>query len=405
MTATRDIAALAETLAAHLATPTHDPDDGSGREQSLADGAAGVALLHVEHALSGVGSWDTAHAWLTEATSRRISTAEDNGLYLGAPAISLLLHAAEADHTHRYRQAVSTMDAHVATLAHRKVDLALARANRGEATAFGEYDLFSGLTGIGQLLLHHAPGTDALGRILDYLVHLTEPRADRLPGWWVAYDPDTTVLTSGGHANLGVAHGISGVLAFLGTALRRGITIDGHHEAIARICAHLDAWRHDDHSGAWWPEWLTHDELRTGRSQQPGPLRPSWCYGTPGIARAQQIVAIATGDTARQRRAEHALVACLSDPAQLARITDTSLCHGWAGLYQTAWRAAQDALTPAISHQLPHLAASLICHADIDHHDKDTGFLTGTAGLALAVHTATHHTPPISGWDACLLII
>lgn len=132
----------------------------------------------------------------------------------------------------------------------------------------------------------------------------------------------------GGHANLGVAHGISGVLAFLGTALRRGITVDGHCEAIATICVHLDTWRHDDDPGPWWPEWITQDELRTGRSRQHSPLRPSWCYGTPGIARAQQIAAIATGDAARQQIAEHALAACLSDTAQLSRITDNSLCHG-----------------------------------------------------------------------------
>ncbi len=356
------------------------------------------------NAPSPLGSWTTAHAWVTAATSRAISTADDTNLYLGAPAISYLLHAAEADRTHRYHRAASTLDDGVRALAQRRVDLALARADRGETTSFGEYDLFSGLTGIGQLLLHHAPGADVLGRILDYLVRLTEPRTDQLPGWWVAHDPDTTVATPGGHANLGVAHGSSGVLAFLGTALRRGITVDGHHEAIARICAHLDSWRHDDHPGTWWPEWLTHDELRAGRSRQPGPLRPSWCYGTPGIARAQQIAAIATGDTTRQHLAEHALAACLSDTGQLARITDTSLCHGWAGLYQTAWRAAQDALTPEISHLVPRLAASLTRHADTSHHDEDTGFLTGTAGLALAVHTATHNTPPISGWDACLLI-
>jgi hypothetical protein len=52
-----------------------------------------------------------------------------------------------------------------------------------------------------------------------------------------------------------------------------------------------------------------------------------WYYGTPGIA---------TGDAARQQIAEHALAACLSDTAQLSRIIDNSLCHGWAGLYQPA---------------------------------------------------------------------
>lgn len=403
MTATDDAAQLAELLAARLATPTHNADDKTGREQSLAHGAAGVALLHIERALAGVGPWSTAHAWVKTATGRGISAADDTGLYLGAPAISFILHAAEADQTHRYGRTLSTVDSHVAALAHRRVDAAAARAQRGEATTFVEYDLFSGLAGIGQLLLQHAPGTDALGRILDYLVRLATPRADHLPGWWVFGDPDINLPTPGGHANHGVAHGISGVLALLGTALRRGVTVDGHHEAIATICTHLDAWRHDDEPGPWWPEWITRDELHTGRSRQRGPLRPSWCYGTPGIARAQQIAAIAIGDAARQHLAEHALAACLSDSSQLASITDNSLCHGWAGLYQTAWHAAQDALTAAISHQLSRLATSVTRHAYADHQGN-LGFLTGVAGLALATHTVAHNTAPISGWDACLLI-
>lgn len=398
-------ARLTEALAARLATPTHDGGDRSGREQSLAQGAAGIASLHIERALAGAGPWTTAHAWVRTATAREISAADNAGLYLGAPTISFILHAAQADQSHRYGTALSTLDTHIAKLAHRRVDAALARAERGDTATFVEYDLFYGLTGIGQLLLHHAPGSNALGRILGYLVSLSEPpRIDHeQPGWWVSHNPDPKLPTPGGHANLGVAHGIAGVLAFLGAALRRGITVQGHHGAIAMISAHLDAWRVDAEPGPWWPQWITQEELRTGLVRQHGPLRPSWCYGTPGIARAQQIAAIATGDTARQRMAEHALTACLSDPAQLSRITDNGLCHGWAGLYQTAWRAAHDALTPAIGRQLPRLAELLAQHADADHHGG-TGFLDGSAGLALALHTAAHNAAPISGWDACLLI-
>lgn len=402
MITTREPEEVSARLATQLANPAVDPDDHSGREQSLSEGAAGIALLHVERALAGAGPWATAHAWVAAATSRGVSTAADTNLYLGAPAIFFLLRAAQADGHHRYHRAVASLEDHVRTVAWHRVESAMARADCGEAASFGEYDLFTGLTGIGRLLLQHSPGADILEHVLRYLVRLTEPRPDNLPGWWVGHDPDTTIATPGGHANLGLAHGISGVLAFLGTALRHGVTVDGHAEAIARICAHLDTWRHDD-SGPWWPEWLTHDELRTGRALQRGPLRPSWCYGTPGIARAQQIAAIAVGDTSRQRLAEGALAACLADPAQLAHVTDTSLCHGWAGLHHTAWRAAQDALTSGIAAQLPHLASALN-HAASTSFSQNTGFLTGAAGLALAAHAATHCTPPISGWDACLLI-
>jgi hypothetical protein len=176
--------------------------------------------------------------------------------------------------------------------------------------------------------------------------------------------------------------------------------VDGQRDAIAVICEWLDIWRQDADFGPWWPHWITRDEVRTGQSRQHGPLRPSWCYGTPGLARAQQLAAIATGDRYRQQLAEHALAAATSDPAQLARITDTGLCHGWAGLCHTVWRAARDALTPAIGANLPYIADQLT--RSVWGHGS--GFLEGDAGVALARHTATRDMAPVSGWDACLLI-
>lgn len=405
-TATGKPAPLLDALTDQLATPTSADAQQRWQAQSLAKGAAGVALLHIERAHGGLGAWATAHAWVRAATRCEISAADNTGLYIGAPAISFVLHAAGADDIPRYVAALTTLDAHVASLAHRRVDAALARIDRGEMAAFAEYDLLYGLTGIGRLLLQHAPGSDALGRTLSYLVRLTEPlRIDGtlFPGWWVFHDPDPLLPTPGGHSNFGLAHGITGPVTLLSHALQRGIVVDGHIDSISEICAHLDAWRQDGESGPWWPQWITRDELRTGRVRQTGPLRPSWCYGTPGIARAQQIAAIATGDTSRQTMAEHTLATCLSDPSQLQRITDTGLCHGWSGLYQTAWRAARDALTPTISTRLPHLAELLTRHAEAEEH-HDAGFLDGAAGLTLALHTATRTTPPISGWDSCLLI-
>ena len=92
----------------------------------------------------------------------------------------------------------------------------------------------------------------------------------------------------------------------------------------------------------------------------------------------------------------------MSDANQLGRITDSSLCHGWAGLFQTAWRAGVDAATPVIAANLPRLAASLVQQSE--HGETSTGFLEGDAGLALALYTVADTVPTISGWDACLLI-
>lgn len=407
-TPNRAASAAADEIAQQILVPEPLHAGQLWPAQSLSKGAAGIALLHIERAHIGAGSWHTAHAWVTAAARDGISAVDDASLLFGAPALAFVLHAAEADGTVRYAPALVGVDAPVTALAHRRVDLAQARIDRGELPAFSEYDLLHGLTGIGTHLLRHVPGNDALKRVLTYLVRLTQPlRADgeTLPGWTVFHDPHVKQSDDfpGGHANLGLAHGISGPLALLALALRQGITVEGHHEAIHVICTWLDTWRQDSDTGSWWQQWITRDQMRTGRASQRGPMRPSWCYGTPGLARAQQLAAIATSDIERQRMAEDALVVCLSDPQQLSQITDVSLCHGWAGLYQTAWRAARDALTPEISAHLPTLADRLVqrCRA---RRGGGIGLLEGDAGLALALHTAARNAPPTSGWDGCLLI-
>jgi hypothetical protein len=53
---------------------------------------------------------------------------------------------------------------------------------------------------------------------------------DELAAHRVCHDPQVTASSEfpGGHADLGIAHGISGPLALLTQALRRDVTVDGH---------------------------------------------------------------------------------------------------------------------------------------------------------------------------------
>ncbi|WP_131785686.1 lanthionine synthetase C family protein [Protofrankia symbiont of Coriaria ruscifolia] len=398
----------ADDLARRITVPPPASPDQRRHAQSLADGATGIALLHIERAHAGLDTWATAHAWLQAATAGEISAADNASLYAGAPAVAFALHTADTDQFGRYTSARARLDRAVTALTHRRIDTAHARIDRRELPGLAEFDVISGLSGIGAHLLRNAPGDDVLERLLSYLVRLTEPLridGETLPGWWTGHDPNFTTSADypGGHGNFGMAHGICGPLALLALAWRRGITVDQHLDAIERICAWLDIWRQDGDTGPWWPQWISRDNLPTGRASQPGPLRPSWCYGTPGLARAQHLAALATGDTVRQVMAEQALVGCLSDPEQLAHITDTSLCHGWAGLFQTVWRTATDSATTTGALFRPDPTDILLHHAR-PGPDDGPGLLEGHAGLALAVHTAAHNTPPLSGWDACLLL-
>jgi hypothetical protein len=245
--------------------------------------------------------------------------------------------------------------------------------------------------------------------VLAYLVRLTEPvhsNGETLPGWWYGQHPHDQPAQHwpGGHGNLGLAHGITGPLALLATAMRRGVTVTGHTEAITSICSWLDRWRVGSGPSAWWPGRITRAEWQAGATRQRGPQRPSWCYGTPGMARAQQLAALATNDRRRQRQAENALAGCVADQQQLAQLRDASLCHGWAGLLHTTRRVASDA-----DDDSPLAAALPSLHARLEQHlsrsgPPDDGLLEGRAGIQLAQQTNPTGQTSASRWDACLLL-
>ncbi|WP_432983039.1 lanthionine synthetase C family protein [Dactylosporangium sp. CA-233914] len=354
--------------------------------QSLEGGATGIAMLHLE-----TGNWPAALAALRAATADGVTTGGGASLFYGAPALAFVLAATDRP---ELQQARAIAADGTATVTRRRLDAAHRRIDLHEQPHYAEYDLIRGLTGLG-VVARRLRAHDLLRDVLDYLVRLTEP-IDGLPGWWCWNGPEhNQPPPAGGHANFGIAHGITGPLALLALTLRDGITVDDHTAAITRICRWLDTWQQTSAgSSTWWPQTLTRTELHRGTPTQQTPLRPSWCYGTPGIARAQQLAAHALQDAPRQHLAETAFTSCITDPAQLRRIVDRSLCHGTAGLLATARRIHADARTPIPVAPLEHLHRQTVPAAG-----EPAGLLDGTTGADLAAAATT-----TTAWDACLLL-
>lgn len=373
-----------------------NPDD-------LAHGAAGIALLQIEKARTN-GDWAAAHQWVSAATRQPVTAHPDHaGLYRGAPAVAFTLHTAGLP---GYEPALETLDRHIATLIRKRLRRAHSRMDHGQLPALREFDLISGLTGLGAYLLHRGHDPDLLGQALDYLVRLTEPIQTDIgpvPGWWCLDGPSERPngqWPAGGHGNFGIAHGIAGPLALMATASRRGAVVAGLARAIDRICLWFDQWCVDRDRRPWWPGRITAAELRAGAVAQRGPQRPSWCYGTPGIARALQLAGLATGDQRLRQRAERALARCATDAQQLDQLTDATLCHGWSGLLQVIWRCAAD----QTSGHLHELLDDLQRRYRSDDAPDTGGLLEGREGQQLVQHTIATNQPAATRWDACLLL-
>lgn len=185
-----------------------------------------------------------------------------------------------------------------------------------------------------------------------------------------------------------------------------GIDVAGQRDAIRHIGAFLDLWRQHDAAATWWPETITLAEHDRAAPVKTGPGRASWCYGVPGVARAQQLAGRAIVDPNRERLAEAAMAECLTDARQLDQVTDAGICHGLTGLWHTARRIGADAPEPRSwtarirDALLPRLTDHLAQHG----FPGPTGLLEGSAGLELTEDTELTGPAPPGDWDACLLL-
>ncbi|RKS68111.1 lanthionine synthetase-like protein [Actinomadura pelletieri DSM 43383] len=412
--------AVADLLADLAAAPFPGSIGEQVRRQSLAYGAPGIALLHIELAALGERSWDRAHDWLTYATGRAVASGPDSHLFYGAPAVAHALACAAQTKPGRYGRALEILDTAIRADVRARLDAAHARIDAGGLAALAEFDVIRGLTGFGSYLLRRHRDDELTRDVLTYLVRLTTPVDGPdglpLPGWWTASGSSgkSDAAFPRGHSNNGLAHGIAGPLALLSVAALDGVTVEHHHTAITTILAWFDQWLTGTGSGPAWPYTINHAELAASRRERLGHARPSWCYGAAGVARSQQLAALAIGDPHRREAAETILAEALSDPLQRAATTDTSLCHGFAGLAHIAATAAADAapstgrLSTVVSGLLDAVYpadsdARAAADAALQQTTAGAHFLEGAVGTALAVLMPATGVPPRSGWDCCLL--
>ncbi|MGO8994798.1 MAG: lanthionine synthetase C family protein [Polyangiaceae bacterium] len=282
------------------------------------------------------------------------------------------------------------------------------------------YDLISGLVGYGVYALERLPRPSAVSLLEAIVGHLeasAEPRDEGMSwrsrrSWWPR---DFRGDASTGF-NLGVAHGVPGVIALLGRAWRAGIA--------RRRCAMLL-------EGA--VAWLLHQELPSSspsafaatsrRGARPTPARSAWCYGDPGIAASLLVAARATGE----RAWEHAAIrigvrAALRDP-DTCGVVDAGLCHGAAGLAhvfnrlhvetddERFGRAARAWAERTLAMRRPgrglggYRTFVVASNGRKGALKTDATFLTGTPGIALAL--AGFVSPGAEGWatwDRVLLL-
>jgi lantibiotic modifying enzyme len=277
-----------------------------------------------------------------------------------------------------------------------------------------EYDLISGLAGYGVYALERRPlpfAAECLGSAVARLEERAERNALGI-SWWTRDTevPPSQRLAKDGHYNLGTAHGVPGVIGFLGQLSAAGLGGGQARELLDGAVPWLLA-QQDPAAESLFPRAVTPGEPHE-------PARLAWCYGDLGVAAALLVAARGRGEEAWRQAAAGIARAAAARPRGTAHVRDAGICHGAAGnahLFNRIWQetgdpafaaAARTWLDEALAMRRPGagIAGYLAYVADAWREPgwrPDPGLLTGAAGIGLVLLAAA--TPIEPAWDRLLL--
>ena len=220
--------------------------------------------------------------------------------------------------------------------------------------------------------------------------------------------------TPGGRYNLGVAHGVPGVIGLLGEVCSLDVESEKAWVLLEGAVKWLLLQAGPAKMTSMYPNWIALGSARSTRS------RLAWCYGDLGIAVALLGAARRVNQTKWASAAVQLARKAARRPLEKSHVVDAGLCHGAAGvahlfnrLYQTTGdelfrRAAWFWFEYTLSYlkETGSRVSDLALHAEGPHHEREgaddtMGFLTGLAGVALALHAAASAVEP--NWDRVLL--
>ncbi|HSF44239.1 MAG TPA: lanthionine synthetase C family protein [Thermoanaerobaculia bacterium] len=393
------IDAIAGALAEWPAFPENDPFDAS-----VASGEAGLGLFfaYLDRARPGAGYADLAGERVERAIDRLASSFHQPGLYQGYLSIAWAVeHLRDRDDPDDPNE---------------EIDPALFELLAKTPWPEG-YDLTNGLAGLGAYALERWPGPNAaacLARVCERLEELAVPQENGLA--WPAAEqslfPRERQRFPHGMVNLGVAHGVPGVLPVLAQAVAVGAAPERTRALLSGAVSWLLSRKLPEGGDSVFPDaW--------GPGAEPHPTRAGWCYGDPGIAATLWVTARAALEPAWEAEALRLARTAARRPPESCLVRDACLCHGAAGLshmfnrlYQATGdpellAAARFWMAGALDFREPGRGVAGFvtwgpdATSQMDWRD-DPSLLTGAAGVGLALLAAI--TPIEPAWDRFLLL-
>jgi hypothetical protein len=217
-----------------------------------------------------------------------------------------------------------------------------------------------------------------------------------------------------GNYNLGVAHGVPGVIGLLAEACKGGISVDHASPLLDGAVQWLLAQKGANPLHSVFPNVVV-----PGAGVPPDYSRLAWCYGDLGIAATLLGAARCVGRAEWEQEAVDLARRAAGRSPETSGVRDASLCHGAAGvahLFNRMYQATGDPpLREAARFWYRHTLAlrrpgewlagfyawEPVTPTEL-RQAPTTGFLTGAAGVGLCLLAATSDVEP--AWDRVLLV-
>lgn len=282
-----------------------------------------------------------------------------------------------------------------------------------------DYDLIQGLVGLGVYGLERARcgrGEAILTRCIDRLYEIADSQANGI-AWYHPVSMLTEDVRSAyprGWYNVGIAHGVAGVVAFLARTVRVGANQNRSRELLLQATRWLAAEVREDENGYWVPTYIDPDPIKNS----PHKARTAWCYGSPGVAVALLDAASVLDDSSLRTLALRLAMSSADRTIEYTGVRDASLCHGSSGLahcFARLYHATQEsrfkdaALRWFASTMQMRVNGEGFCgfrYLTLPNHTPvwkaESGFLEGAAGIALVLLGLSSTRAP--EWDRVLLM-
>ena len=373
---------------------------------SLAGGYASIALFftYLDQALSGQGFDDVALEMLEKAMEVTAEIRVLPSLYSGFSGVAWAVEHLrgrlfeESDDEDAAAETVPALTELLATHPWR-----------------GDYDLINGLVGLGVYALERLPrvgGRECLELVVERLAEAAEWSS--VGATWKTSPSLLSELERqkfpDGNYNLGLAHGVPGVVGLLALAQAHGVEC-------RELLYGAASWLLSRKRPSTCETLFGYTEPAGGNASEASRL--AWCYGDLGIAASLMVAASALGEGRWYDQALEIASKATDRTLENSGVADAGLCHGSGGvshLFNRLYQATDDprflaAARVWIDHTLRRFRsgegfggyqARLPDESSELTWQNHAGFLMGSTGIGLAMLAAASDQEP--EWDRVLLV-